>query len=138
MPCLDFIWRLATGAVFILLQDRTTRSLLRRSRECLCFLQTKCETRVHEISFGVRGNDVALWEVIVLAFLPIYYTNLTSRADGTMHVYPVPDVLFHIAVANELTHTVPPQAPHFSGHPLAYHYKSAIPRRSRCLPKQRD
>ena len=39
-----------------------------------------------------------------------------------MRVYPVPDVLFHIAIANELTHTIPPQAPHFSGHPLSYHY----------------
>ena len=39
-----------------------------------------------------------------------------------MRVYPVPDLLFHIAIANELTHTVPPQAPVFSGHPLSYHY----------------
>jgi len=60
--------------------------------------------------------------IIALAFFPIYYTNFTSESDGTMRVYPVPDVLFHIAIANELTHTVPPQAPHFSGHALAYHY----------------
>ena len=39
-----------------------------------------------------------------------------------MRVYPVPDVLLHIALANELTHTIPPQAPDFSGHPLSYHY----------------
>ena len=39
-----------------------------------------------------------------------------------MRVYPVPDLLFHIAIANELTHTVPPQAPVFAGHPLSYHY----------------
>ena len=39
-----------------------------------------------------------------------------------MRAYPVSDVLFHIAIANELTHTIPPQAPHFSGHPLSYHY----------------
>ena len=39
-----------------------------------------------------------------------------------MRVYPVSDVLFHIAIANELTHTVPPQAPLFAGHPLSYHY----------------
>jgi len=37
-------------------------------------------------------------------------------------VYPVSDVLFHIEIANELTHTVPPQAPLFAGHPLSYHY----------------
>jgi hypothetical protein len=39
-----------------------------------------------------------------------------------MRVFPVPDVLFHIAVSNELTHTIPPQAPHFAGHSLSYHY----------------
>ena len=81
----------------------------------------KRETRVRQIS-SQSSPELLRLEIIALAFLPIYYTNLTSRADGTMHVYPVPDVLFHIAVANELTHTIPPQAPHFSGHPLAYHY----------------
>ena len=60
--------------------------------------------------------------IMALAFLPIYYTNFTSRADGSMPLYPVPDVLFHIAIANELTHTIPPQAPLFAGHPLSYHY----------------
>jgi hypothetical protein len=60
--------------------------------------------------------------IVVLAFLPFYYTNLTLRPDGTMRACPVPDVVLHIAIANELTHTVPPQAPHFSGHPLSYHY----------------
>ncbi len=39
-----------------------------------------------------------------------------------MRVHPVPDVFLHIAIANELTHTVPPQCPVFSGHPLTYHY----------------
>jgi hypothetical protein len=39
-----------------------------------------------------------------------------------MRVHPVPDVFLHIAIANELTHTIPPQAPVFSGHPLTYHY----------------
>ena len=117
---LYFIWPLATGAVFILLQDRTTRSLLRRSANVDVSYKQSAK-RAYDRSLLVFAGIVALG-VIALAFLPIYYTNLTSRADGTMHVYPVPDVLFHIAVANELTHTVPPQAPHFSGHPLAYHY----------------
>jgi hypothetical protein len=59
---------------------------------------------------------------MVLALLPQYYTNLTRRPDGTMRVYPVPDVFLHIAIANELTHTIPPQAPVFSGRLLTYHY----------------
>src|SRR6266487_1352576 len=69
----------------------------------------------------VVGGVVALG-VTVLAVLPQYYTNLTRRADGTMRVHPVPDVFFHIAIANELTHAVPPQSPVFSGQPLTYHY----------------
>ena len=38
---LYFIWPMATGAVFICLQGRTTRSLLRRSANARSFLQTK-------------------------------------------------------------------------------------------------
>jgi hypothetical protein len=117
---LYFIWPLATAAVFIWLQGRTTRSLLRRSANVDVSKQQSAK-RAYDRSVLVFAGIVALG-VIALAFLPIYYTNLTSRADGTMHVYPVPDVLFHIAVANELTHTIPPQAPHFAGHPLSYHY----------------
>jgi hypothetical protein len=117
---LYFIWPLATAAVFIWLQGRTTRSLLRRSANVDVSKQQSAK-RAYDRSLLVFAGIVALG-VIALAFLPIYYTNLTSRADGTMHVYPVPDVLFHIAVANELTHTIPPQAPHFAGHPLSYHY----------------
>jgi hypothetical protein len=117
---LYFIWPLATAAVFVWLQSRTTRSLLRRSANVDVSYKQSAK-RACDRSLLVFAGIVALG-VIALAFLPIYYTNLTSRADGTMHVYPVPDVLFHIALANELTHTIPPQAPHFSGHPLAYHY----------------
>ena len=58
----------------------------------------------------------------VLAVLPLYYWNLTLRSDGTMRVTGVYDVFFHIAIANELTHSVPPQAPLFAGQPLNYHY----------------
>ena len=117
---LYFIWPLATGAIFIWLQGRTTRSLLRRSGN-VDVSDKQSTKRAYDRSLLVFAGIVALG-VIALAFLPIYYTNLTSQADGTMRVYPVPDVLFHIALANELTHTIPPQAPHFAGHPLAYHY----------------
>jgi len=117
---LYFIWPLATGAIFVWVQGRATRSLLRRSANVDVSYKQSAK-RECDRSLLVFAGIVALG-VIALAFLPIYYTNLISRADGTMHVYPVPDVLVHIALANELTHTVPPQAPHFSGHPLAYHY----------------
>lgn len=58
----------------------------------------------------------------LLAFLPQYGTNLTLQKDGTIKIYPAYDVFFHLAVANELTHSIPPQAPVFAGQPLNYHY----------------
>src|SRR5262245_24717233 len=117
---LYFIWPLATAAVFIWLQGRTTRSLLRRSVK----LEPSSEESAKRSSdkSGLALIGVVALGVMVLALLPLYYTNLTWRADGTMRVYPEPDVLLHIAIANELTHTIPPQAPIFSGHPLPYHY----------------
>jgi len=117
---LYFIWPVGTGAVFIWLQSRSTRSLLRQSAN-IELSNKESAKPAFDRSLLVFAGIVALG-VIALAFLPIYYTNLTSRADGTMRVYPVPDVLFHVALANELTHTIPPQAPHFAGHGLAYHY----------------
>ncbi len=60
--------------------------------------------------------------VMMLALLPQYYTNLTLRADGTMRVHAIPDAFFHLAVVNELAHSIPPQAPVFAGHALNYHY----------------
>jgi hypothetical protein len=117
---LFLVWPLGAGAVFIWLQGSATRSLLRRSGK-VEVSDEQSTKGVYDRSLLVFAGIVALG-IIALAFLPIYYTNFMPRADGTMHVYPVPDVLFHIALANELTHTIPPQAPHFAGHPLAYHY----------------
>jgi hypothetical protein len=57
----------------------------------------------------------------LLATLPLYDSNLTLTSDGRMRVCPVPDVFLHAAIANELTHSVPPQNPVFSGQPLNYH-----------------
>ncbi len=67
------------------------------------------------------GGLIALG-ITILAFLPQYYSNLTLQKDGTMKVHAVPDVFFHLAIANELTHSIPPQAPVFAGRPLNYHY----------------
>ena len=53
---LYFIWPLATGAVFIWLQGRTTRSLLRRSANVDVSDKQSHETRVRQISFSVRRN----------------------------------------------------------------------------------
>ena len=60
--------------------------------------------------------------VIVLVKLPLFFGNLIIAADEGMTVVPISDALLHVAIANELTHTIPPQNPIFAGQPLSYHY----------------
>ena len=114
------LWPLATVAVFAWVYCTKMKTPWGRSaRPASVFPESAtvwCDRS------GVALAGVIALGIIVLAFLPFYYTNLTPRADGTMRACPVPDVVLHIAIANELTHTIPPQAPHFSGHPLSYHY----------------
>jgi hypothetical protein len=114
------VWPLATAAAFVWLYASKTKILWRHSPK-QGSLSPESAAVVRDRS-GVALAGVIALGIVVLAFLPFYYANLTPRADGTMRSYPVPDVILHIAIANELTHTIPPQAPHFSGHPLSYHY----------------
>jgi hypothetical protein len=113
------VWPLATGVIFFWLYAGKRSLLLRQSLAVPP--QGEAEKRSRDRSAFVFAGVIALG-IVVLAYLPFYYTNLTLRSDGTMRVYPLSDVLFHIALANELTHTIPPQTPDFSGHTLAYHY----------------
>ena len=115
-----FLWPIGTAAVFVWLYASKTKTLWRDSPKPGS-VSTEGAAVLRDRS-GVAFAGVIALGIIVLAFLPFYYANLTPRADGTMCAYPVPDVVLHIAIANELTHTIPPQAPHFSGHPLSYHY----------------
>ena len=114
------LWPLTTTAVFVYLCARAPGklSVRRRSSE-----ESDDPVRRHEWDWSVvfLGVIVALG-VTMLALLPQYYTNLTLQKDGTMKVHAVPDVFFHLAIANELTHSIPPQAPIFAGRPLNYHY----------------
>jgi hypothetical protein len=113
-------WPMATTAVFIWLHSARWKSLLRRSAK-LGPHDEETVRRSRDRS-GLALAGIVVLGIIMMAFLPLYYTNLTLRPDGTMRVRPVPDVFVHIAIANELTHTVPPQSPVFSGQPLTYHY----------------
>jgi hypothetical protein len=114
------LWPLATAAVFIWVHSGRWKSLLRQSAKIGPQDEETARRPRDRSGFALAG--VVALGVMVLALLPQHYTNLTRRADGTMRVHPVPDVFLHIAIANELTHTIPPQAPVFSGHPLTYHY----------------
>jgi hypothetical protein len=113
------LWPLIAGAIFLWLHGRKRGSLL--SNAAMVERLSKGSALSRDRSILVLAG-VLLLGIIALAYFPLYYTNFTWQPDGTMRVYPVSDVLFHIAIANELTHTVPPQAPLFAGHPLSYHY----------------
>jgi hypothetical protein len=61
--------------------------------------------------------------LVPLFFLPMYYRNMVLLPDGSMSYLDGPaDPLFHLSVANELTHSLPPQVPFLAGQPLPYHY----------------
>lgn len=57
-----------------------------------------------------------------LIVVPLYYRNLSLDSSGGLAFYPFPDVVLHLAAAQELTHSVPPQVPFVPGQPLRYHY----------------
>jgi hypothetical protein len=114
------VWPLSAAVVFVWLHSSKRRSLLRNSTTIEPPHEESAK-RSWDRSVLVLAGVLALG-LVALAYFPGYYTNFTWQPDGTMRVYPISDVLFHVAIANELTHTVPPQAPLFAGHPLSYHY----------------
>jgi hypothetical protein len=65
--------------------------------------------------------------VLMFAVSPLYYSNMTLTKDGDMIVCPVFDAPLHAAIANELTHSIPPRNPVFSGCPLSYHVAADLP-----------
>jgi hypothetical protein len=60
--------------------------------------------------------------LLPLAVLPMYYRNLARLPEDGMAFLRKPnDAIFHLSIAQELTHTVPPEAPFLAGRPLGYH-----------------
>jgi hypothetical protein len=114
------VWPLTATGICVWLYSSKRKSLLSNSASLQPLSQGSATPSRDRSTLVLAG--VLVLGIIALAVLPLYYTNFTLQPDGTMRVYPVSDVLFHIAIANELTHTVPPQAPVFAGHPLSYHY----------------
>ncbi len=60
--------------------------------------------------------------VFVMVRLPLFFGNLTVAPHRGLSVVPIGDPLLHVAIAHELTHTIPPQNPVFAGAALGYHY----------------
>jgi hypothetical protein len=119
-PHIYVLWPLAITALYVYLHRGKWTLRLYRSAK-LAPLHEESAKRSRDRTGLALAGVVALG-VVVLALLPQYYANLTRQADGTMRVAPLRDFFFHLAITNELTHTVPPQSPVFSGHPLSYHY----------------
>jgi hypothetical protein len=65
--------------------------------------------------------------VLLLAILPMYYPNMSLTPEGRMRFWKAAEPFLHTAIANELTHAVPPQNPVFSGQPLSYHVGADLP-----------
>jgi hypothetical protein len=61
--------------------------------------------------------------LLPLLALPMYYRNLALLPQDSMSFLRKPnDAIFHLSIAQELTHSIPPQAPFLAGRPLGYHY----------------
>jgi hypothetical protein len=114
------LWPLATIALLVYLHARNWKSRFGHFEKLAPHNEETVRRSCDRSGLAVAG--IVALGITALTILPQHYTNLTRRPDGTMRVRPIPDVFLHIAIANELTHTVPPQSPVFSGHPLTYHY----------------
>ena len=80
-----------------------------------------------EAKYTVRRAHLFLMLVVLvclapLVMLPAYYGNLALLPEGGMTFVGKPsDIAFHLSIAHELTHSIPPQAPFLAGRPLGYH-----------------
>src|SRR5947207_7442851 len=73
------VWPMATTAVFIWLHSGRWKSLLRRSAKLAP--QNEETVRRSRNRSGLALAGIVALGIIVLAFLPLYYTNLTLRSE---------------------------------------------------------
>ncbi len=76
-----------------------------------------------------RPGLSSVWPVLLVAAAlvplwvsPLYRRNLSRGPDGGSSFYGLADVVLHVSLANELTHSVPPQIPFLPGRLASYHY----------------
>jgi len=75
-----------------------------------------------DISHALLVGLVAL-SLMPLFALPVFYRNMALLPDGSMsYLDGLADPFFHVSIANELTHSIPPQVPFLAGRSLSYHY----------------
>src|SRR5262245_44427622 len=107
---LYFLWPVLVSAAFAFVNRHSLRAFFSsRSRRAAAHAGEARRS-------AWQRQHVALTAVLVLgvgtlAVLPQYYSNLATRTDGTLRINHLNDPVFHLAIANELTHSVPPQVP---------------------------
>lgn len=94
-----------------------------------CFYRGRRRWRaIWSYRVSIDPSHILLLGVIILCLvplgiLPIYYRNVDLLPGSSMTYARRPfDVVQHLSFAYELTHSVPPEVPFFSGETLDYHY----------------
>jgi hypothetical protein len=109
LPVLFLLWPLSALVVWLLRRKNGWRAAL-HSR-----------TRV-DLTHLLLVAVLAL-QLVPLCLLPMYYQNVARMSEGEMSFLSRPrDTIFHLSIANELRHSIPPQVPYLAGQPLGYHY----------------
>jgi hypothetical protein len=94
----------------------------------LLTLHPRCRFRAKDgAPWRPRYAHAALAAVFVTTLVPcvtspFYFQNLARTDDGRLSTYLLADVVSHVSMAAELTHTVPPQNPFLPDRRLVYHY----------------
>ena len=91
-----------------------------------CAFAIRRRSRADMIPVGGRLIHLGLAAIFLLvaapfAIAPTHYRNLVALPGGGMSIYPIPDVVMHVSIANELGHSMPPQVPFLPGAALNYH-----------------
>jgi hypothetical protein len=107
-PSAFLLWPLMTGAIYL-------------------YRRLERAPGVDGPRIPLRGSHLALAAMMLLALLPLvllpqWYSNLVVQPHGTLRFAKIGDVVLHLSIGNQLTHSIPPQMAFFSGIPLSYHY----------------
>ena len=117
-----FLWPLAVAACFVFTRRKHFRGLLASRPGGVASGPPAARKSKWQRQHTALAAVIALG-VLMLSVLPQYYGNLTfDSAGGLKRADDFPDAVLHVAIASELTHTVPPQAPVLAGRALSYHY----------------
>jgi hypothetical protein len=122
IACVLVYWtcaRFGLGSVWLVWPLATLGFMVRRGWKTHPPLGEGCgEGR--PIHLGLAG--VFLVVAAPFAITQVHYRNLVKLSSGGLNDFAFDDAIFHISIANELGHSVPPQIPFLPGFPLNYHY----------------